>query len=233
MEPAGPSEDRGGGGGVCGGAGGGEGQGGNMKKARGKREEGRGKSSKDPIPAGIKKLLEWVRAAAGDVCLFELIRWEELDKHFSTTCKEPLLGYLRHQILEMRNEHEQQPRKTQKPDVSPFSVPIVRAASELHEVGHRILAVSSALERIGRTGKALEVYSGVVDEIKKLGITCAEQVIVTYDIACRVVYEARWIRKKRKQISARVRRHKRHGSSNGHPLPRLLGRARPNSAARG
>lgn len=47
----------------------------------------------------------------------------------------------------------------------PFSVPLVRAASELKEIGHRLLGGAAALERIGRTGRALEIYEGVTEEM--------------------------------------------------------------------
>lgn len=50
-----------------------------------------------------------------------------------------------------------------KPE-KPFSAPLMRLGSEFHEIGHRILAAVAVLQRIGGSGKALEIYAGGVDE---------------------------------------------------------------------
>lgn len=58
------------------------------------------------------------------------------------------------------------------PPPPPFSVPLLRAASDCGEIGRRLLGLAAALERIGRTGKALEVYPhGVLEELTLVKIS--------------------------------------------------------------
>lgn len=42
--------------------------------------------------------------------------------------------------------------------VKPYSPELLRLASDFAEQGHRLLAVSATLGRIGKTGRALEIY---------------------------------------------------------------------------